>query len=131
MFALVLLLLGAPWWAGVGAFLVVYNAGHFALRVWSLHLGLTEGLRVAERLRRIPIGDLQQALASAGAFLVGLVLPLAVSGALVGSQLAARWIAIAVLAAAVGVRFGARIRAGVVAVLIGVVVAGILFEVIQ
>lgn len=125
--AIALLLLGAPWWLGMLVFLALYNAGHVALRVWSLHLGLTEGRRVAERLRRAPVTEVQRMLASAGAFLVGLVLPLAASGAVVGVRLALPWIAAAALAAALGVWFGARVRPAAVAAVIGTTLVGILF----
>ncbi len=32
------------------AFLLLYNAGHLALRAWGLHLGLTQGFQVAKGL---------------------------------------------------------------------------------
>jgi len=48
--ALVLFLLGAPVWVVVGFFLVVYNVGHLALRVWGFRTGLRQGLDVGRRL---------------------------------------------------------------------------------
>jgi len=42
--------LGAGTLAVVGFFLLAYNAGHFALRIWGLNTGWTHGLRVASAL---------------------------------------------------------------------------------
>ncbi|HEY6091576.1 MAG TPA: PTS system mannose/fructose/sorbose family transporter subunit IID [Gemmatimonadales bacterium] len=67
--------LGARWFA-VGAFLIVYNAGHIALRWWALRAGWTHGTKVSIALHH-PV--LQKALALLGpamAFAVGLALPL-------------------------------------------------------
>lgn len=73
--ALAAVALGARWYA-VAAFLIVYNAGHVALRWWALRAGWTHGRRVSVALHH-PM--LQQALAFLGpamAFAVGLALPL-------------------------------------------------------
>jgi PTS system mannose-specific IID component len=42
--------LGARTLSVVGFFLVAYNVGHFALRIWGLNTGWTHGLRVASAL---------------------------------------------------------------------------------
>jgi len=66
--------LGLP---AVGAFLVVYNLGHVALRWWALRAGWAYGLRVGSALHQ-PL--LQRAAAWSGpamALAVGLALPLA------------------------------------------------------
>src|SRR5439155_784037 len=66
--------LGLP---AVGAFLVVYNLGHVALRWWALRAGWAHGLRVGSALHQ-PL--LQRAAAWSGpamALAVGLALPLA------------------------------------------------------
>jgi len=42
--------LGGGTWQVVGFFLVLYNAGHFALRIWGLNTGWNHGLRVASAL---------------------------------------------------------------------------------
>jgi mannose PTS system EIID component len=68
--------LGARWWAAV-VFLLVYNAGHVALRWWALRAGWAAGTGVASALRH-PV--LQRPLAfivPAMAFVAGVCLPLA------------------------------------------------------
>src|SRR5438128_12073193 len=78
--------LGAGWIA-VGAFLIVYNIGHVALRWWALKAGWTYGAGVAQALRE-PL--LQRATALSGpamALVVGAALPLVaqyLSGAFFG-----------------------------------------------
>jgi len=42
--------LGAGTLSVVGFFLLAYNVGHFALRIWGLNTGWTHGLRVASAL---------------------------------------------------------------------------------
>lgn len=129
LLAILLLLLDAPWWLAIGAFLVLYNAGHIALRVWSFRLGLREGRRLAERLRNIPIGEAQRVLATTGGFLVGMLIPLAASGAMVDAELGWGWSLAALAAAALGARYGARSRAVVVYSLFFFTAIGILIEV--
>jgi mannose PTS system EIID component len=68
--------LGARWWAAA-VFLLVYNAGHVALRWWALNAGWASGTGVARALRH-PV--LQRPLAFVGpamAFVAGVCLPLA------------------------------------------------------
>lgn len=48
--SLALFWLGLPVWAVVAFFLIVYNVGHLALRVWSFRTGLRQGLDVGRRL---------------------------------------------------------------------------------
>ena len=131
LLAIALVLLGAAWWIAVGVFLGVYNLGHGAIRVWSLRLGLADGRRVAEKLRNTPISEAQRLLSTAGAFLVGLVLPLAASGGLVGTRLATGWIVAALAAAAVATRFGGRVRTPVVSLLLAATAVVILIEVLS
>jgi PTS system mannose-specific IID component len=69
------LALGAGWW-GVAAFLVIYNAGHVALRWWALSAGWAAGTHVVDALRH-PV--LQRALGFVGpamALASGFCLPL-------------------------------------------------------
>jgi PTS system mannose-specific IID component len=79
LLALALFGLGGQPLAVVAAFLVLYNAGHLALRVWGLRAGYRAGLRLAGTLgtpffRRGP-----EVLARAGALLAGIALPLALA----------------------------------------------------
>ena len=116
LFALALLVAGAPWWAVVGAFLVVYNVGHVGLMAWGLNVGFREGRNVAERLRASLLPRTQP-LMTAGAFLSGVVIALLVlrgmprlleSGMLQGDGWL--WSGLAALAVVVGVRWGDRAR---------------------
>lgn len=135
LFALALLVAGAAWWLAVAAFLAVYNAGHLLLRSWSYRLGLREGKRVGEHMRRSGIGAVQRMLPVVGTFLVGLVAPLVVAGRLLdvaglptGDALPAAWAAVAAVAAVAGARFGARIRTPVVLALVGFSLFGLLLR---
>lgn len=76
LLALALVLLGAPWWSAVLAFLCLYNAVHLALMVWGFALGLAEGRRVAHRLRHTVMSRVQPAIMMAGAFMAGVVIAL-------------------------------------------------------
>jgi mannose/fructose/N-acetylgalactosamine-specific phosphotransferase system component IID len=128
--ALGLLALGLPWWAVVGCFLVVYNAGHIAVRVAGFRLGLSAGFQVGERLRSVPLGRVQQALTAAGAFFAGLVVAVAVGrGVLPAESMppssGPHWGAAAAVAAVAGIWFGTRLRTSVVVLLGGVLLLGI------
>jgi PTS system mannose-specific IID component len=79
LLALALFGLGCRPLVVVGTFLVVYNAGHLALRAWGLRAGYRAGLRLAGTLgmpffRRGP-----EVLARTGALLAGIALPLALA----------------------------------------------------
>lgn len=134
LLAIVAILAGAPWWLGVGGFLVVYNVGHVALRVWGYRLGLADPLRVGERIRTAPIARAPRVLSRAGAFLVGLALPAVAvrtplwPAGLDPSTLEWPWIVGAAAAAGLGIRFGGRTRSAVVLALLAVVVVGTLYH---
>lgn len=110
LLALLIFATGAPWWLAVGVYLVVYNAGHIGLRVWSLRLGLESGLHVGERLRTSLLVPGQRFLAAAGPFLVGAALPFALAGGLVGRRLPVVWTIAGLVAALLGLRFGGSLR---------------------
>lgn len=80
LFALALLLAGAPWWSALLLFLLTYNALHLALRVWGLGTGLDRGLEVGRVLREAPLEALGSRAADAGAFLAGVAIVLAIAG---------------------------------------------------
>lgn len=61
--------LDAP--VAAGAFLVLYNTGHLALRVWGLRCGWRSGRSVASALKRAPLRRLESALVSANQVLIG------------------------------------------------------------
>lgn len=129
--ALGLLALGLPWWAVVGCFLIVYNAGHIAVRFAGFRLGLSAGFQVGERLRSVPLGKIQQSLTTAGAFFAGLVVAVAVGrGVLPAESMppssGPHWGAASAVAAVAGIWFGARLRTPVVGLLVVVLLLGIL-----
>lgn len=129
LFALALFFAGSPWWLAVVAFLAIYNAGHLLLRVWSYRIGWRESRRVAEALRRSPVAEAQRSLSIIGAFLVGLALPLAATGGVVGADLAPPWIAGAIIAAVLGARFGAAVRRPLVGSLAAFTFIGLIWHV--
>ena len=57
-------------------FLVLYNAGHLALRIWGLHVGWTRGLGVASALANPVLRQGPTHLARAAAATAGLAVPL-------------------------------------------------------
>ncbi len=67
--------LGAGWIA-VGAFLIVYNVGHVALRWWALLAGWTHGTRVSVALHHPVLQKAGAILSPAMGFAVGAALPL-------------------------------------------------------
>ncbi len=77
--ALVMFGLGMRPLAVVGAFLLSYNAGHFALRIWGLRVGWTRGLGVASALANPVLRQGPAHVARAAAAVAGVALPLAVA----------------------------------------------------
>ncbi len=75
--ALLVFGLGAGPLAVVLAFLVPYNVGHVALRVWGLRTGLREGLQVAHSLGSPLLRRAPAAIGRVAALLAGAALPLA------------------------------------------------------
>jgi len=76
--ALVAVGLGGGWIA-VGAFLLVYNVGHVALRWWALQAGWKYGTRVSVALHHPVLQKAGALLGPAMAFAVGAALPLSAS----------------------------------------------------
>lgn len=117
LFALTLAALGAKWWLAIPAYLIAYNAGHIALRLYSFRLGLTYGKRVGEELKKSPLHRVHTLLDSGGAFLIGLLLPLTVANPIFPGWGGALWTAALIVAAALGLVFGGRVRTPVAFVL--------------
>ncbi|HEX9610967.1 MAG TPA: PTS system mannose/fructose/sorbose family transporter subunit IID [Gemmatimonadales bacterium] len=91
--------LGAGWWV-VFAFLLVYNAGHVALRWWALKAGWAYGTRVAAALHHPVLARAAAVVGPASAVACGFALPL-VAGFLGDSFTG--WVRVAVaVGAAVG-----------------------------
>ena len=129
--ALALLLVGAPWWVCVISFLVVYNAGHLLLRIWSFRIGITQGKRVGERLRASPVAATQRTLSIIGGFLVGLLLPLVIAGALLEHEPDPLWSGAAAVAAVAGLRWGSEIRNPVLLIVGAIAILGILLGIVE
>ena len=75
--------LGAGTAAVIGFFLLTYNAGHFALRIWGLNTGWTHGLRVASALGNPVLRRGPQQIGRLAALATGIAIPLAL-GRIVG-----------------------------------------------
>jgi len=69
--ALVLALAGAPPGVTVLFFLVLYNVGHLALRIWGFRVGLEWGSQVGDSLRKVAFTKQAERLAGVGVFLLG------------------------------------------------------------
>jgi PTS system mannose-specific IID component len=67
----------------VGLFLVVYNIGHFGLRIWGLNTGWTHGLRVASALGNPVLRRGPQQIGRLAALATGVAIPLAL-GRIIG-----------------------------------------------
>lgn len=72
---------GAPAAVVVSLFLIVYNTGHFALRIWGLHVGWRDGLGVASALSAPAFRFGPARLTRAAAFAAGLAIPLTIATA--------------------------------------------------
>ena len=83
LLSLALFGLGAGAIAVVGFFLLVYNAGHFALRIWGLNTGWTHGLRVASALGNPVLRRGPQQIGRLAALTTGIAIPLAL-GRIIG-----------------------------------------------
>ncbi|HET9637382.1 MAG TPA: PTS system mannose/fructose/sorbose family transporter subunit IID [Gemmatimonadaceae bacterium] len=110
--------------AVVGTFLLLYNVGHFALRAWALHVGLSRGLNVATALGNPVLRRGPQYIACAAALAAGIALPLAlqrITGpgrALAGAIVATSLVGILILAGLRERAEGWRIALGVLAVFV-------------
>ena len=109
--ALVAFGVGARPGAVVAIFLLLYNAGHVALRVWGLRVGWTRGLGVASALANPVLRRGPAQIARAAAATAGVALPL-VASALLGyrSALVGGVLGSAVVAAIVLVRLHGRME---------------------
>ena len=121
--ALILAWAGASPWVAVTSFLVLYNVGHLALRIWGFRAGLREGQRVAAELRRVGLGARADELARVGSFLAGVLLGMVLvhDPGLAGP----RWLGAGLGAAAVvaGLAGGHRVWRPAALALVGAVVA--------
>jgi len=121
--ALALYWLGVPAWLAATTFLVVYNVGHIALRLWGFRAGLRDGLAVGKRLQEADLPRWTARVRAVTALLLGVLVGALVGGrgALGGAGLL--WIALAACAFVAGLLGGHRAwrpAAATVVVAIGV-----------
>jgi PTS system mannose-specific IID component len=111
LIALALFGLGASASVVIITFLVLYNVGHLALRVWGLHVGWTRGLGVAGALGNPVLRQGPAHVARAAALMAGIAVPLT-TARLLGHHVALLGVVlgIAALAAALLVRFHGRVE---------------------
>jgi len=120
---------GAPWWAVVPGFLLVYNAGHIGLRVWAFRLGWREGTGIAATLRSSWIWDAERVLRGVGPALLGACAVLLVTGHVPElGALRGGWLAAAGGALVGGMALGGRARLPAEAALLGLVILGFLWS---
>jgi PTS system mannose-specific IID component len=127
--SIALLLAGAPWWAVVVAFLVVYNVAHVALRIWAFRLGWEQSTGIASTLRSSWIWEAERGLRALGPALLGACAVLLLSGT--GPQLdplPARWIALAGAGLVLGFVLGGRARRPLETVLLLIALVGYLWS---
>ncbi|HYW50760.1 MAG TPA: PTS system mannose/fructose/sorbose family transporter subunit IID [Gemmatimonadaceae bacterium] len=113
--------LGAAALACVLTFLVLYNAGHIALRLWGLQMGWEKGLGVAAALGHPILREGPVWLARAGTFLAGAAVPLAVMRLVDGGGLprVAVTLVVAAIGASVLLLFHGRVEGWRLALLAG------------
>jgi mannose PTS system EIID component len=122
LLAISLIVVGAPWWLAVAAFLLVYNSLHIWLRVWGLDLGLREGLGVGTTVREVSLGSWSNRAADAGALLAG-VASVGIIFHAGPSPWGAGWAVVGIVA---GLWLGVRVRRPAFAVVFLVWAAGLL-----
>jgi len=83
--ALVAFGLGARPFVVLSTFVIMYNVGHFGLRIWGLRVGWTRGLAVASALANPVLRNGPAYIARAAACVAGLAIPLA-AARVVGSD---------------------------------------------
>lgn len=129
--ALLLVLVGVPWWATLLSFLVLYNIGHVGVMFWGLSVGLTEGRGVAERLRG-SVRSTQPRLMAVGACLAGVVMVLLAGKGIPGVDFDPGWIwgVVAAMGVMAGARWGERVRRLAVGGAVAVAAAGVVLGVL-
>jgi PTS system mannose-specific IID component len=77
--------LGARPLVVLSTFVIMYNVGHFGLRIWGLYVGWTRGLAVASALANPVLRNGPAYIARAAAAVAGVAIPLA-AARVVGSE---------------------------------------------
>lgn len=114
----------------VAGFLLLYNAGHIALRLWALEVGWRHGLRVAPSLGTPVLRHGPEHVARAAALVAGVAIPLALHR-IVGSG--RELLAVELLAVIVGAILLARLHGRVEGwrLALGVLAGFVLFSVLR
>ena len=100
--------MGASPWLCVLLFLIPYNAGHVALRLWGFGTGIRWGHDVGRVLRGAALGHLAELVTRAGTVLLGLLAGfLCVVGAR-GGSLGLLWLVLMAVAFTAGLMIGER-----------------------
>lgn len=128
LLALLVLLATSSATAAVLVFLLIYNAGHLALRWWGLSIGVSHGKAVGEQLRRAPLLRWHERVVGAAMLLAGASLPLVATGGLTESRLAGAWLLVPAASGAAGWWLAARSRRAATALLTLAAVAGFLLH---
>lgn len=118
---LAVFLAGAPWWAALLVFLVVYNSLHLWIRLTGLRIGSESGLEVGRVLREVPLQRVIGNASKLGAVFVGTAAVLVV-GPNVDHPLA---LALGALGFAAGVWLGFRTRRTMIVLLTLVVIVSL------
>ena len=118
LLALVLAWAGAPPWVLVSVFLVVYNAGHLALRWWGYSRGLQYGKDVGVQLREAGLSRLAERAFSGGALLLGILLGAFLVSHFANEDAGGLWSLAGIAAFGLGVKFGHRALRGTTLVVV-------------
>ena len=114
----------------VGLFLVLYNAGHLALRAWGLTVGWRHGLRVATALAHPVLRRGPEHIVRAASLVAGVALPLALMRVIGPGRALIGGVMLAILASAVLLaRLHGRAEGWRIA--LGLLTAFVLFSVIR
>ena len=108
LLALVLAWAGTPPWVPVGVFLILYNAGHLALRWWAYSQGLKYGKDVGVRIRGSRTVSLGRASLFGGGVLLGILAGVFLVSHLVGEDAVVLWAFAGFAAFGLGLKFGHR-----------------------
>jgi PTS system mannose-specific IID component len=119
--ALALYWMGLPGWWAAALFLVVYNIGHLALRLWGFRVGLAEGRMVGRRLEEANLGGWTAYLKKGVTVLLGILggAILAGEGGLAASG--ALWAVLAICAFLAGLLLGHRAWRPAAVTVVGVI----------
>lgn len=109
MAALAMWWIGLPVWVVVGLFLVLYNAGHLALRIWGFRSGLRDGRDVARTLSKARLAQLAERIKSIASLLVGVLAGVLLAGRGGLSDGGLLWLVVAIVCFVVGLVVGHRI----------------------